>query len=132
MSGLLDPAELIRRYGKPAKKALGQNFLADIGTLDRVVQAAREDTQQDVQLPRRRLDLAMPLRRARATGRTPRDVVLHRAKRVEAEVIRDSILQASDTLDRTIGGRSYRIHNVKKRYRRGVRATRARLPMRSC
>ncbi|MBT5479091.1 MAG: DUF1553 domain-containing protein [Verrucomicrobia bacterium] len=37
-------------------------------------------------------------------------------KRVEAEVIRDSILQASDTLDRTIGGRSYRIHNVKKRY----------------
>ena len=37
-------------------------------------------------------------------------------KRVEAEVIRDSILQASGKLDRTIGGRSYRIHNVKKRY----------------
>ena len=37
-------------------------------------------------------------------------------KRVEAEVIRDSILQASGTLDRTVGGRSYRIHNVKKRY----------------
>lgn len=37
-------------------------------------------------------------------------------KRVEAEVIRDSVLQASGLLDRTIGGRSYRIHNVKKRY----------------
>lgn len=37
-------------------------------------------------------------------------------KRIEAEVIRDSILLASGTLDRTIGGRSYRIHNVKKRY----------------
>jgi hypothetical protein len=37
-------------------------------------------------------------------------------KRVEAEVIRDSILQASNSLDRTIGGRGYRIHNVKKRY----------------
>ena len=37
-------------------------------------------------------------------------------KRIEAEVIRDSILQASDRLDLTIGGRSYRIHNVKKRY----------------
>jgi hypothetical protein len=37
-------------------------------------------------------------------------------KRVEAEVIRDSILQASGLLDRTIGGRSYRIHNVKKTY----------------
>ncbi|MEM6468615.1 MAG: DUF1553 domain-containing protein [Planctomycetota bacterium] len=37
-------------------------------------------------------------------------------KRVEAEVIRDAILQASGTLDRSIGGRSYRIHNVKKRY----------------
>ncbi|MFP6765635.1 MAG: DUF1553 domain-containing protein, partial [Planctomycetaceae bacterium] len=37
-------------------------------------------------------------------------------KRVEAEVIRDSILQASDLLNRRIGGRSYRIHNVKKRY----------------
>ena len=37
-------------------------------------------------------------------------------KRVEAEVIRDSILRASGSLDRTIGGRSYRIHDVKKRY----------------
>ena len=37
-------------------------------------------------------------------------------RRVEAEVIRDSILQASGALDHTIGGRSYRIHNVKKRY----------------
>ncbi|MFG0253590.1 MAG: PSD1 and planctomycete cytochrome C domain-containing protein, partial [Rhodopirellula sp. JB053] len=37
-------------------------------------------------------------------------------RRVEAEVIRDSVLQASGRLDRTIGGPSYRIHNVKKRY----------------
>lgn len=37
-------------------------------------------------------------------------------KRAEAEVIRDSILQASGKLDRTIGGRSYRIHNEKKTY----------------
>jgi hypothetical protein len=37
-------------------------------------------------------------------------------KRVEAEVIRDSILQASGMLNRTIGGRSYRIHNEKKTY----------------
>jgi hypothetical protein len=37
-------------------------------------------------------------------------------KRVEAEVIRDSILLASGSLDRSIGGRSYRIHNVKKTY----------------
>ena len=37
-------------------------------------------------------------------------------KRVEAEVIRDSILQTSDCLDKTIGGRSYRIHNEKKTY----------------
>ena len=37
-------------------------------------------------------------------------------KRVEAEVIRDSILQASGSLDRTIGGKSYRIHNEKKTY----------------
>jgi hypothetical protein len=37
-------------------------------------------------------------------------------KRVEAEVIRDSILLASGSLDRTLGGRSYRIHNVKKTY----------------
>ena len=37
-------------------------------------------------------------------------------KRVEAEVIRDATLQAAGTLDRTIGGRSYRIHNVKKTY----------------
>ena len=37
-------------------------------------------------------------------------------KRLEAEVIRDSILQASGKLSPTVGGRSYRIHNVKKRY----------------
>lgn len=37
-------------------------------------------------------------------------------KRVEAEVIRDGILQASGKLDPTIGGRSYRIHNEKKTY----------------
>ena len=37
-------------------------------------------------------------------------------KRIEAEVIRDSIIQASGSLDDSIGGRSYRIHNVKKRY----------------
>lgn len=37
-------------------------------------------------------------------------------KRVDAEVIRDSILQASDSLDETVGGKGYRIHNVKKRY----------------
>lgn len=37
-------------------------------------------------------------------------------KRVEAEVIRDSILQASGCLDTTVGGRSYRIHNEKKTY----------------
>ncbi len=37
-------------------------------------------------------------------------------RRVEAEVIRDSILQASGKLDPTLGGRSYRIHNEKKVY----------------
>ncbi len=37
-------------------------------------------------------------------------------RRVEAEVIRDSILQASGKLDSTLGGRSFRIHNVKKTY----------------
>ncbi len=37
-------------------------------------------------------------------------------KRVEAEVIRDSILLASGRLDETVGGRSYRIHNEKKTY----------------
>ncbi|MGC6448520.1 MAG: DUF1553 domain-containing protein [Rubripirellula sp.] len=37
-------------------------------------------------------------------------------RRVEAEVIRDSVLQASGSLDTSIGGPSYRIHNVKKRY----------------
>ncbi len=36
--------------------------------------------------------------------------------RVEAEVIRDGILQASGKLDPTLGGRSFRIHNVKKTY----------------
>lgn len=37
-------------------------------------------------------------------------------KRIEAEVIRDSILLASGVLDQAIGGRGYRIHNVKKTY----------------
>ena len=37
-------------------------------------------------------------------------------KRLEAEVIRDSVLRASGSLDLRIGGRSYRIHNVKQRY----------------
>lgn len=37
-------------------------------------------------------------------------------KRVEAEVIRDSILLASGSLKLTVGGRSYRIHNEKKTY----------------
>ncbi|MEM9282822.1 MAG: PSD1 and planctomycete cytochrome C domain-containing protein [Verrucomicrobiota bacterium] len=37
-------------------------------------------------------------------------------RRVEAEVIRDGVLQASGKLDPTLGGRSFRIHNVKKTY----------------
>lgn len=37
-------------------------------------------------------------------------------RRVEAEVIRDSILLASGKLDTSIGGKSYRIHNEKKTY----------------
>jgi hypothetical protein len=37
-------------------------------------------------------------------------------KRVEAEVIRDTILQASGDLDPSVGGRSYRIHNEKATY----------------
>jgi len=37
-------------------------------------------------------------------------------RRVEAEVIRDSILQASGKLDPSLGGRSFRIHNVKATY----------------
>ena len=37
-------------------------------------------------------------------------------RRVEAEVIRDGILQASGKLDSSIGGRGYRIHNEKKTY----------------
>jgi hypothetical protein len=37
-------------------------------------------------------------------------------RRVEAEVLRDGILQASGKLDPRIGGRSFRIHNVKKTY----------------
>ena len=37
-------------------------------------------------------------------------------RRLEAEVIRDSILKASGSLDHRLGGPSYRIHNVKKRY----------------
>ncbi|MEZ5386486.1 MAG: PSD1 and planctomycete cytochrome C domain-containing protein [Prosthecobacter sp.] len=37
-------------------------------------------------------------------------------QRVEAEVIRDTVLQASGKLDPAIGGRSFRIHNEKKTY----------------
>ncbi|MEP4079550.1 PSD1 and planctomycete cytochrome C domain-containing protein [Haloferula sp.] len=37
-------------------------------------------------------------------------------QRVEAEVVRDAILQASGKLDTSLGGRSFRIHNVKKTY----------------
>ncbi len=37
-------------------------------------------------------------------------------RRVEAEVIRDGILLASGKLNSKMGGRSYRIHNVKKTY----------------
>ncbi|MGJ8698106.1 MAG: DUF1553 domain-containing protein [Verrucomicrobiaceae bacterium] len=37
-------------------------------------------------------------------------------RRVEAEVIRDGILQASGKLDTSIGGRGFRIHNEKKTY----------------
>ncbi len=37
-------------------------------------------------------------------------------RRVEAEVIRDAILQASGKLDPRLGGRSYRIHNEKATY----------------
>jgi len=37
-------------------------------------------------------------------------------RRLEAEVIRDAILTASDSLDPELGGPSYRIHNIKKRY----------------
>ena len=37
-------------------------------------------------------------------------------KRMEAEVIRDAILQAAGNLDLAVGGRSYRIHNEKATY----------------
>ncbi len=37
-------------------------------------------------------------------------------RRMEAEVIRDGVLLASGKLDERIGGRSFRIHNVKKTY----------------
>ncbi len=37
-------------------------------------------------------------------------------RRVEAEVIRDGILLASGSMDPSIGGKGYRIHNVKKTY----------------
>ncbi len=54
----------------------------------------------------------------RAQGLQPDDALLWRypPRRIEAEVIRDGILQASGRLDDSIGGRSYRIHNVKKTY----------------
>ena len=37
-------------------------------------------------------------------------------RRIEAEVIRDGILQASGKLDPSIGGRGFRIHNEKQTY----------------
>jgi hypothetical protein len=37
-------------------------------------------------------------------------------RRVEAEVIRDAVLLASGSLDESIGGPGYRIHNTKKTY----------------
>ncbi|HAT60816.1 MAG TPA: hypothetical protein DCS60_08610, partial [Opitutae bacterium] len=37
-------------------------------------------------------------------------------RRVEAEVIRDGVLLASGNLDTSVGGPSFRIHNVKKTY----------------
>jgi len=37
-------------------------------------------------------------------------------RRVEAEVIRDGVLLASGKLDTSVGGPSFRIHNVKKTY----------------
>jgi hypothetical protein len=37
-------------------------------------------------------------------------------RRLEAEVIRDAILTASGSLNPELGGPSYRIHNIKKRY----------------
>ena len=40
----------------------------------------------------------------------------YRPQRVSAEVLRDGILQASGKLRTSMGGRSYRIHNVKKTY----------------
>ncbi|MCM8525582.1 MAG: DUF1553 domain-containing protein, partial [Lentisphaeraceae bacterium] len=37
-------------------------------------------------------------------------------RRAEAEVLRDSVLKLSSSLNSSIGGISYRIHNTKKRY----------------
>ena len=37
-------------------------------------------------------------------------------RRAEAEVLRDSVLKFTDSLNTQVGGISYRIHNVKKRY----------------
>lgn len=41
-------------------------------------------------------------------------------RRVEAEIIRDSILRASGSLDLSLGGPSYRIHDDKERYAQWV------------
>ena len=51
-----------------------------------------------------------------ATDSTSAHLWRYPPKRVDAEVIRDSVLRASGCLDDSIGGQSYRIHNVKKRY----------------
>jgi hypothetical protein len=37
-------------------------------------------------------------------------------RRAEAEILRDSVLKLTDSLNTQVGGISYRIHNTKKRY----------------
>ena len=57
-----------------------------------------------------------PDREALAIDGTSRLLWRFPPRRLEAEVIRDAILTASDSLDPELGGPSYRIHNIKKRY----------------
>ena len=40
MSDLPSPGDLLRAYGKPAKKSLGQNFLTDVPLLDKIIKVA--------------------------------------------------------------------------------------------
>ncbi len=44
----------------------------------------------------------------------------YRPRRVDAEVLRDSVLAAAGTLYRTVGGKGYRIHADKKRYKQWI------------